>query len=1405
MESVFVIENPMDINLFVSECNEVQKLKLGEIYQMRDNTLSICCVHCLQEFQYFTEFSLHIQEHFVRNEVTKLKEINDDSSRSYENSTLQYADCDKESEVKMESDLFDKEFDLANKWCEEDLIDNKHSIFEPEINVESFERLPKSPSFVEGTDYDQINGKYRCSTCNHETAQWEHFKDHLMTHSNVRNVLCPLCSKAFAAVSYVRKHVNRTHKMKITADKIREAQPSFNSAIIVPPATEAKSFVEGEDFEKSNGRFKCLTCGREMLDHVKEHLLTHSNEKNVFCPICEKTFIAVSYVRKHVNRAHKMKITAEEIKSAQSSFNIPREDKNRTRKNVLTSVARCPNRNLEKIEKYFECFVCHRQFTSLSSLRIHQKLHSGIKYACPHCNKVFAMRSYVRDHIVAIHGLKRDEIPKDSIQQATTVMTSGSQQNNELFDCNLCHNQYTKKQTLRQHMKTHTSGPFLCVTCGSVVKSLANLRYHMERHQADPNKRHKCNICEKTYPTLRYMQSHFRHIHLNRRERKKPKKSTEMDSVGGALPKEHHYWCCQKSKTSNVNGKECLQLALEAFSSIENHRKNLTTKMESVFVGESLIDINQLTSNGDNQFNKLKIGEIYQMRDNTLSMCCTHCLQEFQYFTEFSLHIEEHYLRGEIARLSTIKEEIETEVQTPDEEELTNFELPPPELLEVEPDVKCEVNQYENDGFFDYDSDFAWSNHDDQSSLVDENESMQKIVDNLHIRTTAKPEPVPLIKLGTDYEKVDDKFKCLTCNHVTAKLKHFKDHVLTHRAVKHVECPICQKLFANVSYVRKHLNRTHRVKMTGEKIRQAQPSSNEAEAIDSALFWTNPAAPALCKSEPQRKTYTETKSFVEGEDYKKSDDKFECLTCNRKMVKWDHMKEHLLTHTSEKNVFCPICARAFITESYVRKHVNRTHKQKITAEEIKAAQSGIDISQTKEKWMVEREKKIAKQAKLNRPNATTATTEKETIRCLDCARRFTKPRYAQKHMRLIHAKVFTINELMSGQSSIPNIADDDGDCDDDENDDEINLRTDDDPNMEITDNKEIDTELGKNFECYECHKRFVRSNSLRIHMKLHSGIKFSCPYCGKVFALKSYVRDHIVIMHGIKRGDIPKEIILQASGNYIYNPQPNIEAYECYLCRNQYRKRNRLREHMNSHISGPYLCVICGAVYKSTDTLRHHMEKHKANGVRYECTEPDCGKSYPTRRYMLSHYRTIHLNKRRKRTAVAKKRTISCEICGQTFVNQHNLRMHMTVHDRNPDELTCNICGWEFKERGNLRQHMESHGNNKTNCNICNKVLSIRYMAEHLRIHTGNKEHQCATCGKQFVSRERLKRHNLHHTAEPKFKCDLCDKAYTRSDKLLYHRRSHDQQMTHTCQKCNKGFLTHKSLRKHENQHYLEE
>lgn len=501
--------------------------------------------------------------------------------------------------------------------------------------------------------------------------------------------------------------------------------------------------------------------------------------------------------------------------------------------------------------------------------------------------------------------------------------------------------------------------------------------------------------------------------------------------------------------------------------------------MENIFVSESLLDVNHWGNTGED-FQRMKIGEIFQLRDSTLSMTCISCCQEFQYFTEFSLHIQEHFLRGDIARLNHIKEELPIETAT-------DHSIGEPNILS---NVKCEVIDNEFEEFFDNNSalDGAWSDDDfdvNCHSLFDAVESNVKPQ-----RPHKKVNENQLIVEGTDYEMIQDRFKCLTCYYETAQWKHLTEHVMIHLNPKDsFVCPMCSKTFATISYVRKHVTRTHNKKITAREIKAAQPKSVFDVEVPEKRKKSHTKLQEKSAKKLAKKVYTE------GVDYMKLDDKFQCLSCNRQMSKLDHMREHLLTHSSEKNVLCPFCATAFITESYVRKHVNRTHKMRITAEEIKAAQPSIDVSRIREEWAIEKDKQMLKQtSKSNTATAAATASGEGNVKCLFCTKLFTKPRYAQKHMRLIHAKSVSISDVVNCQ---PKHEKNDNDNNDQTFDLDLDLK------MKIeTQEPTASEDTMKHFECFECHKQFATTNSLRIHLKLHSGIKYSCPHCEKLFAMK---------------------------------------------------------------------------------------------------------------------------------------------------------------------------------------------------------------------------------------------------------------------------------------------------------------
>ncbi|XP_056256726.1 zinc finger protein 26-like [Seriola aureovittata] len=179
--------------------------------------------------------------------------------------------------------------------------------------------------------------------------------------------------------------------------------------------------------------------------------------------------------------------------------------------------------------------------------------------------------------------------------------------------------------------------------------------------------------------------------------------------------------------------------------------------------------------------------------------------------------------------------------------------------------------------------------------------------------------------------------------------------------------------------------------------------------------------------------------------------------------------------------------------------------------------------------------------------------------------------------------------------------------------------------------KELVTHLkgchNKAYFCDICGKTFASNRCLRLHERIHTGIKeFACQECGKTF----YRREHLIVHVRTHSGEKP---------------------YHCDICGKAFSQSQNLTIHKRSH-SGerPYHCGMCGKLFNTSSHLKTHMRYHSGEKP-YPCDI--CGKRFRQSGQMTRH-RTTHTGER----------PYACHVCGMRYRFAPNLKVHLQTHEK---------------------------------------------------------------------------------------------------------------------------------------------
>ena len=196
---------------------------------------------------------------------------------------------------------------------------------------------------------------------------------------------CPECHKGFSLRSTLTKHLER----HTTETKCPQCDKVFFSKVKL--ATHIRTHHTPTEKVRD---VLCSECGKGFYNHAKlrVHMRSHTGERPYPCTFCEKRFICTSHRKRH-ERLH----TGEHpfvCETCGKGFGSPSNLKDHTYTHTK--------------ENPYPCSICGKGFTQWGAMMRHiAAIHEKRKdVKCPHCNKCFSRKDYLKLHIQRCHWNK---------------------------------------------------------------------------------------------------------------------------------------------------------------------------------------------------------------------------------------------------------------------------------------------------------------------------------------------------------------------------------------------------------------------------------------------------------------------------------------------------------------------------------------------------------------------------------------------------------------------------------------------------------------------------------------------------------------------------------------------------------------------------------------------------------------------------------------------------------------------------------------------------------------------------------------------------------------------------------------------------------------------------------------
>jgi KRAB domain-containing zinc finger protein len=254
--------------------------------------------------------------------------------------------------------------------------------------------------------------------------------------------------------------------------------------------------------------FECKKCEKtwELKHKFDAHKCVEKSEKH-FCTFCEKIFLNVSTLTKHVKKFHsdKLKVDLFSCDFCDEKFITKGKLKNHLER------FKC------RIKKIFTCDHCGKEFDEKRKISQHVQSHKKFKVECEICYAQVKAKN-LSEHMKKVHIDKTFEckICKKLFKTFRHLRVHQTMHEAKQFSCQFCERKFPTQGHLNFHMKFHENpDQFKCQICGHQSKEKGTLKYHLRTHDKNREKNLKCDKCEyKTdykHSLLSHLKSHERH------------------------------------------------------------------------------------------------------------------------------------------------------------------------------------------------------------------------------------------------------------------------------------------------------------------------------------------------------------------------------------------------------------------------------------------------------------------------------------------------------------------------------------------------------------------------------------------------------------------------------------------------------------------------------------------------------------------------------------------------------------------------------------------------------------------------------------------------------------------------------------------------------------------------------